>query len=85
MDTELTIDDVLDTEDDHVGKTGNQLERARSIDFHRGSPHLLALDTVRLVESLSRAVDGLCPAGVKCPLSEPNLGALIEAFLAMNR
>src|ERR1019366_8148424 len=44
-------------EEHDVRKTDHQLERANRLGFHRGSPILKALDTVRLVEPLSRVVD----------------------------
>jgi hypothetical protein len=68
--------------EDDVGKTDHQLERAHGTDFQTGSPVLLALDTFRLVEPLSRVADPQT-LRISCE-AELNLGAApaVEASVA---
>ena len=49
-------------EHDHRRQSDQQLAHARRVHFHRGSPELGDLDTVKFAEPLSRVRDALHPA-----------------------
>jgi len=57
VDAKLGIRLIFSAENGDVGKTDQPLADARGLGFHTGSPDLLALDTFKLVEPLSRVAD----------------------------
>lgn len=50
-----------DAEDEHIRQSDQQLTHARRVNFHRGSPGLDGLDTIKFAEPLLRAGDGQTP------------------------
>lgn len=53
---------INNPEHDHLGQSDQQLAHPRRVNFHRGSPELGDLDTVKFAEPLCRVRDALRPA-----------------------